>query len=69
VNSIRALRDGAAKGFVALGGNFVAAAPDTDVTEKAMRNAELTVQVSTKLNRSHLVPGREALILPTLGRT
>ena len=55
--------------FIALGGNFVAAAPDTEVTEKAMRNADLTVQISTKLNRSHVVPGREALILPTLGRT
>ena len=69
VNAIRALRDGEAKVFVALGGNFVAAAPDTEITEKAMRNADLTVQISTKLNRSHVVPGRSALILPTLGRT
>lgn len=69
VNAIRALRDGKAKVFVALGGNFVAAAPDTEVTESAMRNAALTVQISTKLNRSHVVPGHEALILPTLGRT
>jgi len=69
VNAIRALRDGDAKVFVALGGNFVAAAPDTEVTEAAMRNADLTVQISTKLNRSHVVHGREALILPTLGRT
>ena len=69
VESIRALRDGGARVFFAMGGNFVAAAPDTHVTEEAMRNAELTVQVSTKLNRSHVVPGREALILPTLGRS
>jgi molybdopterin-dependent oxidoreductase alpha subunit len=69
VNSIRAFRDGDAKVFVGLGGNFTAAAPDTAITEQAMRNADLTVQISTKLNRSHVVPGREALILPTLGRT
>jgi molybdopterin-dependent oxidoreductase alpha subunit len=52
-----------------MGGNFVAATPDTDVTEAALRTTALTVQVSTKLNRSHVVPGRRALILPTLGRT
>ncbi|MCW2882669.1 MAG: putative dehydrogenase [Sphaerisporangium sp.] len=69
VESIRALRDGHAKVFFAMGGNFVAATPDTAVTEAAMRRARLTVQVSTKLNRSHAVCGEEALILPTLGRT
>ncbi len=69
VEAIRALRDGKAKVFFAVGGNFVAAAPDTDVTEKAMSRADLTVQVSTKLNRSHAVAGEEALILPTLGRS
>lgn len=69
VRSIEALRDGKAKVFFAMGGNFVAATPDTHVTEAAMRNARLTVQVSTKLNRSHAVTGRRALILPTLGRT
>ncbi|MEU6345449.1 FdhF/YdeP family oxidoreductase [Streptomyces sp. NPDC046977] len=69
VDSIRALRDGRAKVFFALGGNFVAASPDTDVTEAAMRRARLTVHVSTKLNRSHVVTGARALILPTLGRT
>jgi formate dehydrogenase major subunit len=69
VESIRALRDGKVKVFFALGGNFVAAAPDTHLTEDAMRRADLTVQVSTKLNRSHVVPGEEALILPTLGRS
>ncbi|MFD7531060.1 FdhF/YdeP family oxidoreductase [Streptomyces sp. NPDC059849] len=69
VRSIQALRDGDAKVFFAMGGNFVAATPDTDVTEAAMRRARLTVHVSTKVNRSHAVTGTRALILPTLGRT
>ncbi|MEU8676589.1 FdhF/YdeP family oxidoreductase [Streptomyces sp. NPDC048560] len=69
VRSIQALRDGDAKVFFAMGGNFVAATPDTTVTEAAMRRARLTVHVSTKLNRSHAVTGTRALILPTLGRT
>ncbi|MFE3828557.1 FdhF/YdeP family oxidoreductase [Streptomyces sp. NPDC059092] len=69
VRSIEALRDGEAKVFFAMGGNFVAATPDTLVTEAAMRRASLTVHVSTKLNRSHAVTGARALILPTLGRT
>ncbi|WP_328679047.1 FdhF/YdeP family oxidoreductase [Streptomyces sp. NBC_00322] len=69
VRSIQALRDGEAKVFFAMGGNFVAATPDTEVTEAAMRRARLTVHVSTKLNRSHTVTGTRALILPTLGRT
>ena len=58
VRAIRALRDGEAKVFFAMGGNFVAATPDTEVTEAAMRRARLTVHVSTKLNRSHAVTGR-----------
>ncbi|MFJ4919164.1 FdhF/YdeP family oxidoreductase [Streptomyces sp. NPDC088725] len=69
VRSIEALRDGRASVFFAMGGNFVGASPDTAVTEAAMRNARLTVHVSTKLNRSHAVHGARALILPTLGRT
>jgi formate dehydrogenase major subunit len=69
VDAIRALRDGKAHFFMALGGNFVQAAPDTDVTAKALRSAAMTVQVSTKLNRSHLECGDTALILPTMGRT
>ena len=69
VKAVRALRDGQAKVFVGLGGNFVAAMSDTGVTEAAMSRAELTVQISTKLNRSHVVCGGTALILPTLGRT
>ncbi|MET9848561.1 FdhF/YdeP family oxidoreductase [Streptomyces ossamyceticus] len=69
VDTIRAMRDGRVKVFFAMGGNFVSATPDTAVTEQALRRTALTVQVSTKLNRSHLVTGRRALILPTLGRT
>ncbi|MGJ9411094.1 FdhF/YdeP family oxidoreductase [Aeromicrobium sp. CF4.19] len=69
VDSIRAMRDGKASFFMALGGNFLHAAPDTSVTADALRNTALTVQVSTKINRSHLVTGEAALILPTLGRT
>ena len=69
VDGIRAMRDGDARVFVGMGGNFVSATPDTEVTEAAMRNCALTVQISTKLNRSHLVHGHTALILPTLGRT
>lgn len=69
VAAIRAMRDGRAKVFVGMGGNFASATPDTVVTEAALRNCSLTVQISTKLNRSHLVHGNTALILPTLGRT
>ena len=69
VDSLRALQDRRLKVFVALGGNFVGAISDTAAAEAAMRGARLTVQVSTKLNRSHVVTGEEALILPALGRT
>ncbi|WP_040865562.1 FdhF/YdeP family oxidoreductase [Nocardia exalbida] len=69
VAAIRAMRDGRAKVFFGMGGNFVSATPDTAVTEAALRGCALTVQVSTKLNRSQIVHGRTALILPTLGRT
>ena len=69
VDSIRALRDGKARFFMGMGGNFVSAAPDTVVTEQAMRSADMTVQVSTKLNRSHVMCGETALILPALGRS
>ncbi|MDV3126769.1 FdhF/YdeP family oxidoreductase [Mycobacterium sp. 21AC1] len=69
VATIEAMRAGAVKVFVSMGGNFVMAAPDTEATFAALRNTDLTVQVSTKLNRSHLVHGRAALILPCLGRT
>jgi molybdopterin-dependent oxidoreductase alpha subunit len=69
VNGIRAMRDGNAHVFIGMGGNFVSATPDTEVTEASLRSCALTVQISTKLNRSHVVHGRTALILPTLGRT
>ncbi len=69
VEAIRAMRDGRTRVFMAMGGNFVSATPDTEVVEAAVRNVDLTVQVSTKLNRSHTVTGRRAVILPTLGRT
>ena len=69
VNSIQAMHEGKAKVFIGLGGNFVSAASDTTYTFKAIRNCDLTVQISTKLNRSHLVTGKTALILPTLGRS
>jgi molybdopterin-dependent oxidoreductase alpha subunit len=69
VDAIRAMRDGRAKVFMGMGGNFATATPDTAVTEAALRSCSLTVQVSTKLNRSHVVHGRTALILPSLGRT
>jgi molybdopterin-dependent oxidoreductase alpha subunit len=69
VQAIRAMRAGRVRFFMGMGGNFVAATPDTEVVEAAMRSVELTVQVSTKLNRSHVVTGRRAIILPTLGRT
>ena len=69
VAAVKAFRDGKAKVFFGMGGNFVSAMSDTAVTEEALRNAELTVHVSTKPNRSHVVHGREALILPALGRS
>src|SRR5438309_10828490 len=68
VEAIHALREGRAKVFFALGGNFLSATPDTEYTAAALRTATLTAHVSTKLNRSHLVAGAQALILPCLGR-
>ncbi|WP_141012656.1 FdhF/YdeP family oxidoreductase [Nocardioides sambongensis] len=69
VAGVRAMRDGRASVFVGMAGNFVRAMSDSAVTEQALRNCRLTVQVSTKLNRSHTVCGDVALILPTLGRS
>ncbi|MCH1539873.1 MAG: FdhF/YdeP family oxidoreductase [Candidatus Poseidonia sp.] len=69
VNAIRAMERGDVDVFFCMGGNFISATPDTLRTAEAMRRVELTVQVSTKLNRSHLVTGKEAIILPCLGRT
>jgi len=69
VLAIKAMEEGRAKVFIGLGGNFAQATPDTPRTHAALRNCALTVQISTKLNRSHLVTGTDALILPCLGRT
>ncbi|MGH7959403.1 MAG: FdhF/YdeP family oxidoreductase, partial [Opitutaceae bacterium] len=69
VGTIRAMHDGRVRVFVALGGNFLSATPDTEFTAEALRTCALTVQISTKLNRAHLVTGRTALILPCLGRS
>ena len=69
VGTIQAMAAGKVKVFVGLGGNFLAATPDTQLTAQAMQRCRLTVQISTKLNRGHLITGREALILPCLGRT
>ena len=69
VESIKAMHDRRAKVFFALGGNFLSATPDTEYTARALRRCRLTAQVSTKLNRSHLITGEQALILPCLGRT
>ncbi|WP_437066168.1 FdhF/YdeP family oxidoreductase [Streptomyces sp. enrichment culture] len=69
VGAIRAMREGRAKVFLGVAGNFVRAAPDSEVTEEAMRRCRLTAHISTKLNRSHTVCGETALILPTLGRS
>ncbi len=69
VESIAAMRDGRAKVFFAMGGNFVAASPDTAAVESAVQNCDLTVQVITKLNRTALTPGKVSIILPCLGRS
>lgn len=69
VRSIKAMHQKKAFVFLALGGNFLSATPDTLYTAAALRNCRLTVHVSTKLNRSHLVHGEQALILPCLGRS
>ena len=69
VGTIKAMHAGNVKVFVGLGGNFLAATPDTRLTAEAMQRCALTVQISTKLNRGHLITGKQALILPCLGRT
>ena len=69
VAAIKAMHDGLAKVFFALGGNFLSATPDTEFTAAALRRCRLTAHVATKLNRSHLITGEQALILPCLGRT
>jgi molybdopterin-dependent oxidoreductase alpha subunit len=69
VGAIEAMQAGRARLLFALGGNFLSAAPDTDATASALRRCALTAHVATKLNRAHLVTGREALLLPCLGRS
>jgi len=69
VKAIEAMHLKKAKVFVGMGGNFISASPDTGYTSEAIRNCNLTVQISTKLNRSHLITGKSAIILPCLGRT
>ncbi|MGL5140648.1 MAG: FdhF/YdeP family oxidoreductase, partial [Acinetobacter baumannii] len=69
VETIKAMAEGDIKVFIGLGGNFAVATPDTAYTQEALRKCNLTVHVATKLNRSHLVCGKDALILPCLGRT
>jgi len=69
VEAITAMYHKKVKVFIGMGGNFLSAAPDTNYTTQALTNCNLTVQISTKLNRSHLTPGKTALILPSMGRT
>src|SRR5262249_42918621 len=69
VHAIQAMHNGQAKVFFAMGGNFLSATPDTEYTAEALRRCRLTAHVSTKLNRAHLITGKQALILPCLGRT
>ncbi|MDO6471508.1 FdhF/YdeP family oxidoreductase [Maribacter sp. 1_MG-2023] len=69
VGTLKAMYEGKAKVFMCLGGNFLMAASDTEYTAKGLQNCDLTVQVSTKLNRTHLITGKTALILPTIGRS
>src|SRR5207302_4340225 len=69
VHAIQAMHGGEARVFFALGGNFLSATPDTEYTADALRRCRLTVHVSTKLNRAHLITGKQALIFPCLGRT
>ena len=69
VGTLKAMYEGNAKVFMCLGGNFLMAASDTEYTAKGIQNCDLTIQVSTKLNRTHLITGKTALILPTIGRS
>ncbi|HKV25257.1 MAG TPA: FdhF/YdeP family oxidoreductase [Candidatus Acidoferrum sp.] len=69
VDSIKAMHRGDAKLFFAMGGNFLSASPDTEFTAQALSNCDLTVHVATKLNRAHLITGKQALLLPCLART
>jgi molybdopterin-dependent oxidoreductase alpha subunit len=68
VDSISAMKAGKVKVFMAMGGNFISATPDSEITAQAMQNVDLSIQISTKLNRSHIITGREAIILPCKSR-
>jgi molybdopterin-dependent oxidoreductase alpha subunit len=69
VNAIEAMHTKKVKVFIGMGGNFISATPDTEYTAEALKNCDLTVHISTKLNRSHVIHGKQALILPCLGRS
>lgn len=69
VGAIAAMDEGKGKIFIGMGGNFISATPDSELTAKAMQKCRLTVQISTKLNRSHVVTGEQALILPCIARS
>ena len=69
IDSIEAMHANKAKFFLGMGGNFISATPDTEYTAEALKSCNLTVHISTKINRSHLIHGKQALILPCLGRS
>jgi anaerobic selenocysteine-containing dehydrogenase len=69
VHAVKAMHEGRVKVFISLGGNFAAAASDTHYTAEAISKCKLTVSISTKMNRTHLIPGKTSIILPTLGRS
>ena len=69
IQAIGAMLDGSAKAFIALGGNFARAVPDSHMVAEAMQRLDLTVNIATKLNHGHLMPGKASYILPCLGRT
>ena len=69
VAACKKILSGEVKAFIGLGGNFIRAIPEREMMEAAWQNMRLTVQIATKLNRSHLVNGQVAYLLPCLGRS
>jgi molybdopterin-dependent oxidoreductase alpha subunit len=69
VDTIKSMDKGTTKVFIGMGGNFISASPDSKFTGESMQNCDLTVQISTKLNRGHLITGKEAIILPCISRS
>jgi len=69
VDTIKSMSEGTTKVFIGMGGNFISATPDSKFTGESMQNCDLTVQISTKLNRGHLITGKEAIILPCISRS